>query len=89
MNIYQVCICVTGFPGGSDCKESVCSAGSKPGFDPWVEKKLWRRKWQPTPVFCLKNPMGRGIWQTTIHRVTKLDTTEQLSTHMCYEHCTV
>ena len=21
------------------------------GFDPWVEKILWRRKWQPTPVF--------------------------------------
>jgi len=21
------------------------------GFDPWVEKIPWRRKWQPTPVF--------------------------------------
>ena len=21
------------------------------GFDPWVGKILWRRKWQPTPVF--------------------------------------
>ena len=21
------------------------------GFDPWVEKKPWRRAWQPTPVF--------------------------------------
>ena len=21
------------------------------GFDPWVRKILWRRKWQPTPVF--------------------------------------
>ena len=21
------------------------------GFDPWVEKILWRRAWQPTPVF--------------------------------------
>ena len=20
-------------------------------FDPWVGKKLWRREWQPTPVF--------------------------------------
>ena len=20
-------------------------------FDPWVVKTLWRRKWQPTPVF--------------------------------------
>ena len=22
----------------------------KPGFDPWVRKIPWRRKWQPTPV---------------------------------------
>ena len=21
------------------------------GFDPWVGKILWRKKWQPTPVF--------------------------------------
>ena len=21
------------------------------GFDPWVRKVTWRRKWQPTPVF--------------------------------------
>ena len=21
------------------------------GFEPWVEKIAWRRKWQPTPVF--------------------------------------
>ena len=24
---------------------------SIPGFDPWVGKIPWRRKWQPTPVF--------------------------------------
>jgi len=23
----------------------------RPGFDPWVRKILWRRKWQPTPIF--------------------------------------
>jgi len=23
----------------------------EPGFDPWVGKTLWRRKWQHTPVF--------------------------------------
>ena len=23
----------------------------RPGFDSWVEKIPWRRKWQPTPVF--------------------------------------
>ena len=23
----------------------------RPGFDLWVRKIPWRRKWQPTPVF--------------------------------------
>ena len=23
----------------------------RPGFDSWVGEILWRRKWQPTPVF--------------------------------------
>ena len=36
-----------GFPGG---KESTCQC-RKCGFDPWVEKIPWRRKWQPTLVF--------------------------------------
>ena len=26
-------------------------AMGEPGFDPWVGKIPWRRKWQPTPVF--------------------------------------
>ena len=40
----------SGFPGGSDGKESACDAGDL-GFNDWVRKILWRRKWQPTPVF--------------------------------------
>ena len=39
-----------GFPGDSDTNESACNAGN-PGFNPWVRKIPWRRKWQPTPVF--------------------------------------
>ena len=38
------------FPGGSDSKESICLQRGRPGFDPWVGKIPWRRKWQPTPV---------------------------------------
>ena len=29
-------------PGILECR--------RPGFDPWVRKIPWRRKWQPTPV---------------------------------------
>ena len=38
-----------GFPGGSDGK--VCPQCGRPGFDPWIRKISWRRKWQVTPVF--------------------------------------
>ena len=42
------------------------------GFDPWVRKIPWRRKWNPTPVFLLENPMEREAWWTAIvHGVTK------------------
>ena len=38
----------TGFPGGR-----ICLQCRRPGFNPWVRKIPWRRKWQPTPVFSL------------------------------------
>ena len=31
----------------------------------------WKRKWQPTPVLQMGNPMDRGVWQVSIHKVTK------------------
>ena len=42
----------------------------------------WRRKWQPTPVPYLENPMDGGAWEATIHGGRKeSDTTELL--HFC------
>ena len=43
----------------------------KLGFDPWVRKIPWRRKWQPIQYSCLGNPMDRGAWRATVHGVTK------------------
>ena len=37
----------------------------------WLRKILWWRKWQPTPVSCLGNPMDRGVWHATVHGVSK------------------
>ena len=42
-----------GFLGSNSGKELGCQCRRRMrfGFDPWVGKILWRRKWQPTPVF--------------------------------------
>ena len=29
------------------------------GFNPWVRKIPWRRKWHPTPVFLPRKPHGQ------------------------------
>ena len=41
-----------GFPRWLSGKESTCQS-RKCGFNPWVGKIPWRRKWQPSPVFFL------------------------------------
>ena len=41
---------VTVLPRWLSGKESTCQS-RKHGFNPWIRKILWRRKWQPTPVF--------------------------------------
>ena len=37
---------------------SVCLQYGRPGFDPWVGKISWRRKWQPTLVFLPGESQG-------------------------------
>ena len=39
-----------------------CSRG---GFNPWVGKMPWKRKWQPIPVFLPGNTMDRRAWWAT------------------------
>ena len=58
---------VYGLPWWLSGKESTRQAG----FNPWVRKIPWRRKWQPTPVFFLGNPIDRGTWGATVQRVAK------------------
>ena len=48
-------------PGGSVVKESACQCRRhrRYGFNPWVRKIPWRRKWQPTPVFLPGESSGK------------------------------
>ena len=38
---------------------TACRRHRRRGFDPWVWRMPWRRKWQPTPVFLLGKPHGQ------------------------------
>ena len=50
------------------------------GFNPWVGKILWRRKWLPTQYSCLENPMDRETWWVIVQGRKESDITEWLST---------
>ena len=58
---------------------SVCLECRKPGFDPWVGKIPWRRKWQPTPVLLPgESHGGRSLVGYSPWGRKESDTTERL-----------
>ena len=61
------------FPGGSDGKESVCNAGD-PGLIPGSGRPPEKENDKPLQCSCLGNPMDRGAWRATVHRVAKSQT---------------
>ena len=62
-----------GFPGGTSGKEPPCQCRRcrRLGFDPWVRKIPWKKKWQPTPVFLPGELMDGGAWWAKVHRATE------------------
>ena len=52
------------------------AVGSVPGLG----RSLGVENGNPLQYSCLENPMHRGAWWATVHRVEESDTTEQLST---------
>ena len=71
------------FPGGSDGK-SICLQCGRPGFNTWVGKIPWRRKWQPTPVFLPGKSHGqRSLAGCSPWGRKELDTTERLHFQDC------
>ena len=72
-----------GFSNGSQGEESACNAGDDVVSIPGPGRSPGGGNGNPFQYSCLKNPMDRGAWHATVHRVIKeLDMTEQLSTEM-------
>ena len=65
-----------GFPGSASDKEPACQcrrhrdAGSIPGSG----RPPKGGNGNPLQYSCLENPMDRGAWWATVHRVTKSQT---------------
>ena len=75
-----------GFPGGSAVKVSALQC-ERPGFDHWVGKIPWRRKWQPTPIFLPGESHGRRSlvgYSPQGHKES--DMTERLHFHFPFFH---
>ena len=62
-----------GFLGGSDSKESACNTGD-PGSIPVSGKFPGEGNGHPLKYSCLENPMDRGAWWATVHRIAKSQT---------------
>ena len=59
-----------GFPGGSDGKESACSAGAL-GLIHGLGRSPGDENGYPLQYSGLENSMNRGAWQATVHGVKK------------------
>ena len=58
------------------CSKTICG---RPGFNSWVGKFPWRRKWQPTPVLLLGESHGQrslagcsGSWGSSVHGLARV-----------------
>ena len=60
-----------------------CRSRKRHGFDPWVKKIPWTRKWQTTPVFLPGKSHGqRSLVGYSPWGHKELDTTE-VTQHAC------
>ena len=59
-----------GFPCSSAGKEFACNARDMCSI-PGLGRSPGRGHGNPFQYICLENPVNRGAWQATVHRVTK------------------
>ena len=73
-----------GLPRRHSGEESTCQCRTykRHGFDPWVGKIPWRRKWQPTPVVLPGESHGwRSLAGYSLWVGKESDRTEHSHTH--------
>ena len=70
MGVKTFELTVTRFLGGSDSKESACSAGDL-GLIPGLGRSPGVGNGNPLQYSCLENSMDRGAWWATVHGVEK------------------
>ena len=62
-----------GCPGGSEGKESACSA-EDPGLIPGLRRSPGEGHGNPLQYSCLENPIDRGAWRAIVHGIEKSHT---------------
>ena len=65
-----------GFPGGTSRKEPACQCRRHEKQVQSLGRRDPLEEGTATQYSCLENPMDRGAWQFTVHRVEKSRTTE-------------
>ena len=60
-----------GFPHSSVGKSSACNAGD-PGSIPGLGRSPGEENGSPLQYSCLENPMDKGDWQATVHRIVRV-----------------
>ena len=69
-----------GFPGGSDSVGSTCKAGDMDSM-PGSGRSHGEGNGNPLQYSGLGNRLDRGVWQATVHEVTKSRTQLNIHTH--------
>ena len=65
-----------------------CLQWGRPGFNPWIRKIPWRRKWQPTPVLLPEKFHGRrSLVGYSPWGCKESDTTERLHFFNVIKYC--
>ena len=83
INIY-----IHELPWCLDGKESACSVGDL-GSIPGLGRPPREGNGNPLQYSCLENLVDRGAWQATVHGVTELNTTEQLTLSLSHSQLTM